>query len=167
VSILASEPGWLGTTSVVEGNLSYLRRVRADSYPTNFSFLDLHFVLPVLPLSAMKLVRFLMKLISEQVQVELKNGTIVSGTIISVTPSMNINLKNVKMTVRNRNPVSLEFINIRGNNVRIVILPDNLNLDSLLTDSLVKPKNKVAKKDPIRGGPRVGRDKPRPSARAF
>lgn len=92
----------------------------------------------------MKLVRFLMKLTNEKVSVELKNGTIIQGDIISVTPSMNINLKNVKMTLKNRNPVSLEYINIRGNNIRLVILPDELNLDNLLADSLIKNKKKTS-----------------------
>ncbi|ODV93137.1 hypothetical protein PACTADRAFT_4924 [Pachysolen tannophilus NRRL Y-2460] len=88
----------------------------------------------------MKLVHFLMKLTSETVQIELKNGTLIKGSVISVSPSMNINLKAVTMTIRNRNPVSLDFLNIRGNNIRLIILPDNLNLDSMLTDSLSKPK---------------------------
>ncbi|GME80445.1 hypothetical protein B5S28_g4924 [[Candida] boidinii] len=92
----------------------------------------------------MKLVRFLMKLTNEKVSVELKNGTIIQGDIISVTPSMNINLKNVKMTLKNRNPISLEYINIRGNNIRLVILPDELNLDNLLADSLIKNKKKTS-----------------------
>ena len=85
-----------------------------------------------------------MKLTNEKVSVELKNGTIIQGDIISVTPSMNINLKNVKMTLKNRNPVSLEYINIRGNNIRLVILPDELNLDNLLADSLIKNKKKTS-----------------------
>lgn len=120
----------------------------------------------------MKLVRFLMKLTSEHVQVELKNGTIVSGTIISVTPTMNIHMRNVKMTVRDRNPMSLEFINIRGNNVRMVLLPENINLDTLLTDSLIQPKKNVppARAPPARGdrgGMRGARGSGRGRARAF
>ncbi|KAH3665984.1 hypothetical protein OGAPHI_004173 [Ogataea philodendri] len=116
----------------------------------------------------MKLVKFLMNLNNEKVQVELKNGTIISGEIVSVSPSMNVNLRNVKMTVKHRNPVSLEYINIRGNQVRLVILPDELNVDSILSDSMIKPKNlsTVApvqkEKAPIRGG-RRGRGR----ARAF
>ncbi|KAG7697685.1 hypothetical protein KL930_000260 [Ogataea haglerorum] len=116
----------------------------------------------------MKLVKFLMKLNNEKVQVELKNGTVISGEIVSVTPSMNINLKNVKMTIKHRNPISLEYINIRGNQVRLVILPDELNIDSILSDSMLRPKNlstvaPVQKAQaPIRGG-RRGRGR----ARAF
>ncbi|KAK9476366.1 hypothetical protein V1514DRAFT_337133 [Lipomyces japonicus] len=90
----------------------------------------------------MKLVRFLMKLTSETVQIELKNGTIVSGTIVSIAPTMNTTLKTVKMTIKDRDPISLDYINIRGNNVRYFILPDSLPLDTLLVDDGPKPKNK-------------------------
>jgi len=47
---------------------------------------------------------------------------------------MNMHMKKVKMTVKGRDPVSLESISIRGNNVRCVLLPDSLNLDTLLVD---------------------------------
>ena len=79
-----------------------------------------------------------MKLSMETVQVELKNGTIVSGTILNVSPAMNISLKNVKMTVKDRDPIVLDFINIRGNNIRLAVLPDSLNLDTLLIDEVPK-----------------------------
>ncbi|KAK9459863.1 uncharacterized protein V1516DRAFT_686614 [Lipomyces oligophaga] len=90
----------------------------------------------------MKLVRFLMKLNSESVQIELKNGTIVSGTIVSVAPTMNTTLKSVKMTVRDRDPISIDYLNIRGNTIRYFILSDSLPLDTLLVDDGPKPKNK-------------------------
>ncbi|KAI7857053.1 hypothetical protein BDC45DRAFT_566581 [Circinella umbellata] len=93
----------------------------------------------------MKLVRFLMKLNNETVTVELKNGTVVNGTITGVDMSMNTHLKTVKMTVKNRDPASLDSLSIRGNNIRCVILPDSLPLDTLLIDD--SPKSKGKKKE--------------------
>ncbi|RUP51683.1 hypothetical protein BC936DRAFT_146637 [Jimgerdemannia flammicorona] len=93
----------------------------------------------------MKLVRFLMKLTNETVTIELKNGTIVHGTITGVDMSMNTHLKTVKMTVKNKDPVNLDTLSIRGNNIRYYILPDSLPLDTLLLDD--SPKAKAKKKD--------------------
>ncbi|KAF9478951.1 Sm-like ribonucleoprotein [Pholiota conissans] len=97
----------------------------------------------------MKLVRFLMKLNNETVTIELKNGSVVHGTITGVDMQMNTYLKTVKMTTRNRDPVSLDTLSIRGNNVRYFILPDALPLDTLLVDDAPKPKGR--KKDDARG----------------
>ena len=55
---------------------------------------------------------------------------------------MNTHLRAVKMTLKGKNPVSLDQLSIRGNNVRYVILPDSLNLDTLLVDDT--PKQKTA-----------------------
>ncbi|CAM9884807.1 unnamed protein product, partial [Heterosigma akashiwo] len=88
----------------------------------------------------MKLVRFLMKLNNESVTIELKNGTVVHGTVSGVDVSMNTYLKNVKMTLKGKNPVHYETLSLRGNNIRYYILPDNLNLDTLLIDDTPKQK---------------------------
>ncbi|ORX95231.1 Sm-like ribonucleo protein [Basidiobolus meristosporus CBS 931.73] len=90
----------------------------------------------------MKLVRFLMKLSNETVTIELKNGTVVHGTISGVDMSMNTHLKTVKMTVKNKDPVNLDSLSIRGNNIRYYILPDSLPLDTLLVDDSPKAKGK-------------------------
>lgn len=99
----------------------------------------------------MKLVRFLMKCQNESVTIECKNGTVVSGTIASITPKMNAALRTVKMTVKNREPISLDTITLRGSTIRYIILPDSLPLDTLLIDDAPKPKNK-ARKEAERGG---------------
>jgi small nuclear ribonucleoprotein D1 len=47
----------------------------------------------------MKLVKFLQKLNREIVTIELKNGTVISGTVVGVDATMNAHLKKVKVTV--------------------------------------------------------------------
>ena len=107
----------------------------------------------------MKLIRFLMKLANETVTIELKNGTLVHGTIVTVDGSMNCHLKTVKMTVRNRDPQQLDGISVRGSNVRYFILPDTTPLDPLLIDDRPKVKASSKKKDSVslRGGRGRGR----------
>ncbi|KAF8492116.1 hypothetical protein JB92DRAFT_3090459 [Gautieria morchelliformis] len=112
----------------------------------------------------MKLVRFLMKLNNETVTVELKNGSIVHGTITGVDMQMNTHLKTVKLSTRNREPQSLDSLSIRGNNIRYFVLPDALPLDTLLVDDAPKPKGK--RKDDVRGrGRGRGADRGRPRGR--
>ena len=39
---------------------------------------------------------------------------------------MNTHVKTVKMTTKGKNPVSLEHLTIRGNNIRSYLLPESL-----------------------------------------
>ena len=82
-----------------------------------------------------------MKLKKETVTIELKNGTVVTGSVASVDPSMNCHLTRVKMTMKNKNPESLDSLSVRGSTIRYVILPDSINLDTLLVDDF--PRRKV------------------------
>jgi small nuclear ribonucleoprotein D1 len=109
----------------------------------------------------MKLVKFLQKLNRETVTIELKNGTVVSGTVVGVDATMNAHLRKVKVTLRGKNPVSYSTLSIRGNTIRSWILSESLNLDALLVEEKVKV-SKVAAKGPVgasagrgrgRGGP--------------
>lgn len=93
----------------------------------------------------------------------LLSGTIVHGTITSVSPQMNTALRAVKMTTKNKaNPsasgetIQLDTINIRGSTIRYYILPDSLPLDTLLVDDQPKPKNKARKEGEPRGRGRGG-----------
>ena len=59
---------------------------------------------------------------------------------------MNTHFKTVKMTVKNKDPVNLDTLSVRGSNIRYFILPDNLHLDTyLISDDL--PKAKAKKKE--------------------
>lgn len=96
-----------------------------------------------------------MKCTNETVTIELKTGAIVHGTIASVSPQMNTNLRTAKLTPKGGSQISLDQISIRGSEIRYFILPDSLPLDTLLIDDTPKPKNK-ARKETDRGGARGG-----------
>ncbi len=67
---------------------------------------------------------------------------------------MNTHLKAVKLTVKGRETIALDHITIRGNNIRYFLLPESLQLETLLVDTAPKIKQKsggtiggAAKKD--------------------
>ena len=91
----------------------------------------------------------------------LFSGTILHGTITSVSPQMNTALRAVKMTSKGRDPIALDTINIRGSTIRYYILPDSLPLDTLLIDDAPKPKNKARKEQAGDRGGRGGRGRGR------
>ncbi|CAN3375457.1 hypothetical protein DIURU_002349 [Diutina rugosa] len=95
----------------------------------------------------MKLVRFLMNMpttTNQPVTVELKNGTSVSGQMVSCSPTMNLSMKNIKVVQRHHDPQMLKHINIRGNQIRQILLPDDLNVDAVLAKSATKIKGSGA-----------------------
>ena len=66
---------------------------------------------------------------------------------------MNTYLRNVKATIKGKNPVHHDFLSIRGNNIRYYILPDSLNLDTLLVDDTPKHAlSRIQPKSTGRGG---------------
>lgn len=107
-----------------------------------------------------KLVRFLMKLSNETVQIELKNGTVIQGTVSGVDVAMNTHLRAVKVTPKGKNPISVDQMSVRGNNIRYYILPDTLNLDTLLVD-LDQPKTRPKRPERVGMGRARGRGRGR------
>ena len=89
----------------------------------------------------MKLVRFLMKLKNETVTIELKNGTVVVGTVTGVDISMNTHLKSAKLTVKGKETIAVDHYTIRGNNIRYFLLPESLPLQTLLVEDIPKAKS--------------------------
>ena len=87
-----------------------------------------------------KLVGFLMRLVNETVVIELKNGTVVEGTIVGVDTSMNTHLTTVKQTLKDNTTQQLDTLSIRGNTIRFFKLPENLNIDALLAEENKKIK---------------------------
>lgn len=59
-----------------------------------------------------------------------------------VDVSMNTHLKAVKITLKGKNPVTLDHLSVRGNNIRYYILPDSLNLETLLVEETPRVKLK-------------------------
>lgn len=82
----------------------------------------------------MKLVHFLRKLVRETVTVELKDNTVIKGTVVGVDSAMNTHLRLVHIKAPGQEEKRLENLTIRGASIRYVILPDVLNLDTLLVD---------------------------------
>ncbi len=95
-----------------------------------------------------------MKLNNETVTVELKNGSAILGTVqgmfsiitsfhrlyVGVDMSMNIHMRNVKVTLKGKNPVPMDHLTIRGSTIRYVIIPEQIPLETLLVDDTPKPK---------------------------
>ena len=92
----------------------------------------------------MKLVKFFMKLGNETVTIELKNGTVVVGTLSAGDMAMNVHLKAVKLMVKGQPSKQLDHITLRGSHLRYFLLPEAINLDTLLVDDGPKQKRTIA-----------------------
>ena len=63
------------------------------------------------------------------------------------------------MTARGRNPVILDSLSVRGSTIRDIILPDSLNLDTLLSfdDALSHRKKRSRKVHDVASARKAGR----------
>lgn len=67
-----------------------------------------------------------------------------ASSAAGVDVAMNTHLKNVKLMPRGRSPISVDQMSVRGSTIRYYILPDSLNLDTLLVD-IDQPKQRPLK----------------------
>jgi small nuclear ribonucleoprotein D1 len=56
------------------------------------------------------------------------------GSVYGVDIKMNTFLQNVKMTTKDKNPINLDQLTLRGSSIRYIILPETLQLDALLVE---------------------------------
>ncbi|KZV06835.1 hypothetical protein F511_45684 [Dorcoceras hygrometricum] len=54
---------------------------------------------------------------------------------------MNTHLKTVKLTFKGKNPMTMEHWSVRGNTIRYYILPESLNLETLLVEE--RPRSRM------------------------
>ena len=71
----------------------------------------------------------MVQLFLEQLLVQKLNNL---NYFLGVDIAMNTHLKAVKMTIKGRNPISLDSLSVRGSNIRYVILPDRFGFRTFL-----------------------------------
>lgn len=67
-------------------------------------------------------------------------------TLTGVDVAMNTHLKTVNMTVKGGVAVNLPSLTVRGSTIRYYLLPESLNLDTLLAEESKKKKPKADKR---------------------
>lgn len=82
------------------------------------------------------------KLHNFQFSIEGRDDCALCGAGVDI--AMNTHLKAVKLIVKGKNPVSMDHLSVRGNNIRYYILPESLNLDTLLVD-IDQPKQRPSR----------------------
>ena len=102
---------------------------------------------PLMKISSLS--NYFLKPIQKEVQFLRSNKIVLFNT---VDVAMNTHLKAVKMTVGGSAPVALDALSVRGNNIRYVILPDALPLETLLIDDTPKARAKKREQLAVRGG---------------
>merc|ERR1739848_970707 len=118
--------------------------------------------------TTMKLAAFLMKMNNNTVTIELKNGSSVQGTIQGADMMMNIHMVNVTLKtkrLRDGDSIKLEKFTVRGNTIRYVILPADVNLAQKIDETEMEAQKRrhqpVNKEDADRRAAARGRGRGR------
>lgn len=79
------------------------------------------------------LIPFLQQLKDQQVELELKDGSVVVGKVDFIDHAMNTHLSGeVKISTKGQNTRKFEKFCVRGGTIRYFKLPQTLNIDALL-----------------------------------
>ena len=95
-----------------------------------------------------KLIHFLRKLVRETITIELKDDTVVCGSLVGVDSAMNTHVRNVLITRPFKTEQeSLESMTVRGSSIRYILLPQTINLELLLSEPPKVPKGQQQMKE--------------------
>jgi small nuclear ribonucleoprotein D3 len=106
-----------------------------------------------------------------EVTVELTNGSLYRGRLSSIEDSMNVQLRNVIGTAPDGHVRALDHVLVRGNQVRLFVLPDNLRFAPMVQEfgrdkprgmGLGKGKQDLATKQSVRQQQRLAVSRPVP-----
>lgn len=94
----------------------------------------------IVPPKSQKLIHFIRRLVGYDIEVELKDGSKVSGKCTGIDHSSNLHLKNAKYykfediydPTRNFFVTNFEFATIRGNQVLYICFPDDVDISKFL-----------------------------------
>lgn len=86
------------------------------------------------------LIHVLEALVGETVTVELKNSSVVTGTLSSIDQTMTAHLTAAKVVPARGEPELHHELTVRGMNIRMFLLNDTVDVDNLLKKAAVNEK---------------------------
>jgi small nuclear ribonucleoprotein D1 len=79
-------------------------------------------------------------LVGDTVTIELKNSSVVTGTLASVDQTMTCHLSGAKVVPRSGEPELHDELTVRGMNIRLFLLNETTDIDTLLTKAAAAEK---------------------------
>ena len=91
------------------------------------------------------LIHVLEALVGDTVTIELKNNSVVTGTLIDIDVNMTSHLSGAKVVPHRGEPEVHDELTIRGMNIRQFLLNDAVDIDTLLRKAAVNEKKAADK----------------------
>lgn len=100
------------------------------------------------------LIHVLEALVGDTVTIELKNSSVVTGTLASIDQTMTAHLTGAKVVPSRGEPELHDELTVRGMNVRLFLLSDSTDVDVLLkkAEANEKKSHERAKKNSVAVG---------------